>query len=67
MARTRLLFCDSQEPSTLEVFYNDKNEISIWIEVDGENPTSISIDKLTSIKLVKTLKCEISKIGGSNG
>jgi hypothetical protein len=67
MANTKLLFCDSKEDSTLEVFWNNSNEITLWIEKDGEAPTSISLDKLTSIKLVKTLKSEISKIkGGTN-
>lgn len=66
MANTKLLFCDSKEDSTLEVFWNNSNEITLWIE-KGDAFTSISLDKLTSIKLVKTLKSEISKIkGGTN-
>ena len=67
MAKTKLLFCDSNDNGTLEVFWNESNEITLWLEQHNEYPTTISLDKQTSIKLVKTLKSEISKIeGGSN-
>tara|TARA_B110000285_G_C14735030_1_gene428204 strand:+ start:289 stop:495 length:207 start_codon:yes stop_codon:yes gene_type:complete len=67
MAKTKLLFCDSNDNGTLEVFWNESNEITLWLEQPNEYPTTISLDKQTSIKLVKTLKSEISKIeGGSN-
>lgn len=62
MAKTRLMFCDSTDETTLEVFYNDKNEITLWLEKPNDYPMAISLDKETSIKLSKTLKTEISKI-----
>lgn len=62
MANIKLLFCDSDESQTLEVFHNESNEITLWIERDNDHPVSFSFDKLTSAKLVKKLKLEISKI-----
>ena len=62
MANIKLLFCDSEQDLTLEVFYNGKNEITLWIEREDDYPVSLSLDKSTSAKLVKKLKLEISKI-----
>ena len=62
MANIKLLFCDTSTEQTLEVFYNDKNEVTLWIEEEGELPNCLSFDKSTAAKLVKKLKLEISKI-----
>ena len=63
MANTRIIFL-STEHSELETelscFLNSNNEIFISIEGDGVQ--GICLDKETCIKLVRTLKSEISKI-----
>jgi hypothetical protein len=68
MAMTKLLFCDSNIESsvTLEVFANNNNELTFLVEQTQERPAVLTLDKQTAIKLVKTLKTEISKIGGED-
>ena len=58
----RLVFTGTQRSETnqneLEVFATNHNEIILIID----DRDYICLDKLTAIKLVKTLKSEISKI-----
>ena len=67
MSDTKLIFLGSKESKTtghkLELFANDKNNIYIFISVEGaEYESFICLNKETAIKLSKTLKTEISKL-----
>ena len=63
MANTRLLFLEQNgEVKHLEC-YNFGKRITILIESEDGNDAHIFLDKNTAIKLSKTLKTEISKIG----
>ena len=65
MANVKTVFFSSENDNMeteLQCFFNANNEIFISID-DGDRPPSfICLDKSTSIKLVKVLKTEISKI-----
>ena len=61
MANISLRFHDCEDlETTLECYHNVKGHIFIKIESNGLE--FISLDKHTAIKLVKTLKTEISKM-----
>jgi hypothetical protein len=62
MANIKLLFCDSDGGKSLEVFHNNQNEVTLWVEQENDYPIAFSFDKSTAAKLVKKLKLEISKI-----
>jgi hypothetical protein len=47
---------------TLTAYCNTDGRIYIEIEMQGEMPSFIVLNKATAIKLVKTLKAEISYI-----
>ena len=61
MANTKLLFLSCDDKKSLEAYHNSENTITFWIS-DNSGDCGIDIDKETAIKLVKTLKSEISKI-----
>jgi hypothetical protein len=64
MPNTKLMFFDSdfENQVTLETFFNTKNELTICMVRNGFPPISISLNKETAVKLVRTMKREISKI-----
>lgn len=78
MAKTKLVFLGTDRSETemteLEVFANQHNEITIFIqEPQSDEPMytaqSICLDKATAIKLVKVLKHNIAMLeteGGQN-
>lgn len=65
MAKTKLLFCGTDvsktENHSLQAYSNDKNEIYIEIENDGEY-SFICLDRSTSIKLVSELRRQIGNL-----
>lgn len=65
MSNHKIIFPSSElsgVDTELEVFHNPNNEISIWIECEGQNPTFVSLNRATAIKLTRVLKAEISKL-----
>ena len=66
MANVKLIFQGTEVSKTqnneLEVFHNSHNEISIVIESKGNYPSLISLDKQTSVRLVRELKKQIGNI-----
>lgn len=70
MARAKLIFYGAEasksEDHELECFCNETEHIYISIDMGVFVPSWIVLDKPTAIKLVKTLKTEINKVGGSD-
>lgn len=66
MANVKLIFQGTEVSKTqeteLEVYCNAHNEISIVIESNGNYPSLISLDKETSVRLVRELKKQIGNI-----
>ena len=73
MSNHKLIFLStdiSGLENEMEVFYNALNEVSVSIKEPNEPyPLLMSFDKATSIKLIRVLKAQVSKIEeeGSNG
>lgn len=66
MANVRLIFFGDNEEQ-LECFLNTKDEITLLIGYDEDHlaeKRSISLDKPTAVRLVKTLKTIISQMEG---
>ena len=70
MANVKLFFGGTEKSKTDEhtivCFWNSNNEIFIEINVEGENPSHICLDKSTAIKFAKTLRTEINKMEDEN-